>query len=123
VHHADVSTKLASIDTGYRNPHLFWGRRTDSKWGYWWLVVSPAPTSSGPSAASNAKRIGHVKNLLGTFDDNGVMLKRQLIDKDSALWRELYADVAQNRRRNSPRSVAPLDTRTDLSSCTETKWS
>lgn len=109
-HHDDVSSKLASIDTGYRDPHLFWGRWADSKWGYWWIVVSPGPTS-GTAAAGDAKRIWHVKNLLVTFDDNGVIQKREVIDKDSVLWRELHAYVAQRPAVDfsEPRSLA-LDT-------------
>src|SRR6266436_6030809 len=66
----DVTSKLASIDTGYHDPHLFWGRWVDSKWGYWWVIVAAGPGS--PAAGTgDAKRIWHVKNLLITFDDNG----------------------------------------------------
>ena len=87
VHREDITTKLASIDTGYKDPHLFWGRWADSKWGYWWFVAG------GNSGAGDAKRIWHVKNLLVAFDDNGVMQKREVIDNDHVLWRELRTYV------------------------------
>jgi hypothetical protein len=96
VQQKDVADKLASIDTGYRDPHLFWGRWADSKWGYWWLAMAVVPGAGGgsPAAAGNAKRIWHVKNLLVTFDDNGVMQKREVIDDDRILWRRLHEHVA-----------------------------
>lgn len=69
VQQKDVADKLLSIDTGYRDPHLFWGRWADS-------------------------RIWHVKNLLVTFDDTGMMQKREVIDDDRILWRRLHQHVA-----------------------------
>jgi hypothetical protein len=95
VHRDDVTSKLASIDTGYHGPHLFWGRWVDSKWGYWWLVFAAGPGTGGGTGAGDAKRIWHVKNLLVTFDDNGVMQEREVIDNDRILWRELHTHVAQ----------------------------
>lgn len=89
----DVSSKLASIDTGYHDSHLFWGRWFDSRWGYWWVVVAAGPGSPA-AGAGDAKRVWHVKNLLITFDDNSVMQKREVIDNDHILWRELHAHVA-----------------------------
>jgi hypothetical protein len=68
VQQQEVTDKLGSIDTGYRDPHLFWGRWPDS-------------------------RIWRVKNLLITFDDNGVMQKREIIDDDRTLWRRLHEHV------------------------------
>lgn len=65
----NVADKLSAIDTGYRDPHLFWGRWTDS-------------------------RLSHVRNLLVTFDDNGIMQKRDVIDDDRILWRRLHEHVA-----------------------------
>jgi hypothetical protein len=35
----EVVDKLAAINTGYVNPRLFWGRWSESKWGYWWFVT------------------------------------------------------------------------------------
>jgi hypothetical protein len=69
VQQKDVADKLASIDTGYHDPHLFWGRWADS-------------------------RASRVKNLLVTFDDNGVLQKREIIDDDRVLWRRLHEHVA-----------------------------
>lgn len=95
VHQKDVADRLASIDTGYRDPHLFWGRWADSKWGYWWVVVAASPYGGGGAAAAgDAKRVWHVKNLLITFDDNGAMQKREVIDDDRILWRRLHEHVA-----------------------------
>jgi hypothetical protein len=89
-------TSLPQSTQAYRDPHLFWGRWADSKWGYWWLVVAAVPGAGGgsPAAAGNAKRIWHVKNLLVTFDDNGAMQKREVIDNDRMLWRRLHEHVA-----------------------------
>ncbi len=69
VHREDVTSKLASIDTCYKHPHLFWGRWADSRWGYWWFLAD------GKGGAGDAKRVWHVKNLLVAFDDNGVHAK------------------------------------------------
>jgi hypothetical protein len=93
VHREDVTSKLAPIDTGYRDPHLFWGRWVDSKWGYWWVVVAAGPGSPAVGAG-DAKRIWHVKNLLVTFDDNGVMQKREVIDDEHIFWRALHTHVS-----------------------------
>src|SRR5438270_13506086 len=30
----EVVRRLGSVDTAYSNPRLFWGRWSDSKWGY-----------------------------------------------------------------------------------------
>jgi hypothetical protein len=68
VRQEDVANKLGSIDTGYRDRHLFWGRWADS-------------------------RVWHVKNLLIAFDDNGIMQKREIIDDDRILWRRLHEHV------------------------------
>ena len=85
----DVLSKLHSIDTAYSNPRLFWGRWSDSKWGYWWFVASQT------YAAGDAKRVWHVHNLLVTFDQNGVVQTRTVIDDNRALWRELHAQLAE----------------------------
>jgi hypothetical protein len=34
----DVLTQLHLIDTTCSNPRLFWGRWSESKWGYWWCA-------------------------------------------------------------------------------------
>jgi hypothetical protein len=51
MHREEVTSKLANIDTGYKDPRLFWGRWADSKWGYWGFVAG------GNSGAGDAKRI------------------------------------------------------------------
>jgi hypothetical protein len=90
VQQKNVADKLASIDTGYRDPHLFWGRWADSKG----VAASPGAGAGGYAGAGNAKRIWHVKNLLVTFDDSGVMQRREVIDDDRVLWRRLHEHVA-----------------------------
>jgi len=89
-----VVERLGSIDTAYQNPRLFWGRWSDSKWGYWWFVAG------GNSAAGDAKRVWHVHNLLVSFDENGTVRKKEVIDNDQALWAELHALLGE---------TAPLD--------------
>jgi len=84
----EVLGRLRSVDTSYSNPRLFWGRWSESKWGYWWFIAG------GYSAAGDAKRIWHVHNLLVTFDENGTVSKRTLIDDDKSLWGELQTRLA-----------------------------
>ena len=86
----EVLQRLSPIDTGYANPRLFWGRWSDSKWGYWWVVAG------GYSAAGDAKRVWHVHNLLVNFDENGVVKEKVLIDDDKALWRGLHAQLSES---------------------------
>lgn len=86
----EVIKKLSMIDSGYSDPGLFWGRWADSKWGYWWVVAG------GYSSTGDAKRVWHVKNLLVTFDKDGVMRDRQeIVDDDKLLWRRLHEYVSQ----------------------------
>jgi hypothetical protein len=85
----EVLQRLSLIDTGYTNPRLFWGRWSDSKWGYWWVVAAQG------GAAGDAKRVWHAHNLLVTFDESGVEQKKIVIDDDAALWRELHAQLAE----------------------------
>jgi hypothetical protein len=86
----EVFARLSSIDTEFSSPNLFWGRWSDSKWGYWWFV-----TDLTHNSASDAKRMWHVHNLLVTFDENGLLQKKQVIDEDSILWRELRAQLTK----------------------------
>lgn len=90
----EVINRLSSVDTSYSNPRLFWGRWSESKWGYWWFIAG------GYSAAGDAKRIWHIHNLLVSFDENGNVRKKQLFNEDKALWIELH-----NRLADAP----PLD--------------
>lgn len=84
----DVVNKFALVDTGYHDPHLFWGRWVESKWGYWWVITT------GQAAAGDAKRVWHVKNLLVTFDENGAVQSKRLIDDEKILWRQLHEAIA-----------------------------
>ena len=84
----EVVRRLSAVDTAYSNPRLFWGRWSDSKWGYWWLIAG------GNSAAGDAKRVWHVHNLLVSFDENGVVQKKKLFSEDRSLWLELHTRLA-----------------------------
>lgn len=90
----EVLVKFSMINTGYDDPHLFWGRWARSQWGYWWIVVAPSPNGGGGAGAGDAKRIWHVHNLLITFDDKGVVTGTQLLGDTAQLWRELNKHAA-----------------------------
>jgi hypothetical protein len=90
----EVLSRLSMVDTAYANPQLFWGRWRESKWGYWWFVASQG------GGAGDAKRVWHVHNLLVSFDENGAVRKKEVIDNDASLWPELHAQLA---------AVPPLD--------------
>src|SRR6266436_6012682 len=47
----EVVNRLSSVDTAYSNSRLFWGRWSESKWGYWWFIAG------GTAAAGDAQRI------------------------------------------------------------------
>jgi hypothetical protein len=96
VQREEIAGKLTRIDTGCHDPRLFWGRWTESKWGYWWVVGANTGT------AGDAKRIWHVKNLLVTFDEKGALLSKQLIDDDRLLWRQLHDDIAREPAPDFP---------------------
>jgi hypothetical protein len=86
----EVLANFSMINTGYQDPHFFWGRWATSKWGYWWMVIAASPSGGGgASGAGDAKRIWHVHNMLLTFDDAGVAQTKLLLDDDPSLWREL----------------------------------
>jgi len=91
----EVQQRLAAIDTAYANPHLFWGRWSDSKWGYWYIVAATPAGGKG-----DAKRIWHIHNMLVTFDEEGVVQKKMLIDDEKSLWRELHQQLT---------NASPLD--------------
>jgi hypothetical protein len=84
----EVLSRLNMVDTAYSNPRLFWGRWSDSKWGYWWFVASQS------GSAGDAKRVWHVHNLLVSFDENGAVRKKEVIDNDASLWAELHVQLA-----------------------------
>ena len=85
----EVVNKLNRIDTGYSSPGMFWGRWSESKWGHWVIVVVPG------GAGGNAGRNWHVHNLLVSFDENGVMQSKDLIDSEKELERELNVQLAK----------------------------
>jgi hypothetical protein len=84
----DVVSRLSAVDTSYSNPRLFWGRWSESKWGYWWVIAG------GYSAAGDAKRVWHTHNLLVAFDENGTVRKKEVFDNDQLLWPKLHAQLA-----------------------------
>ena len=61
----EVINQLGAISTGYSNSRLFWGRWTESKWGYWWVVGYPCNNCM----AGDAHRKWHIQNLLVAFDE------------------------------------------------------
>jgi hypothetical protein len=85
----EVVNRLNRIDTGYSSPRMFWGRWSGSKWGHW--VILAVPGSAGGDAARN----WHVHNLLVSFDENGVMQSKDLVDGEKDLERELRAQLAK----------------------------
>ena len=95
----EVVRRLSAIDTAYSNPRLFWGRWSESKWGYFWFVAAQG------GGAGDAKRVWHVHNLLVSFDEDGVMQKKMLIDDEPALWRELHVQVANAAALNLPQDI------------------
>lgn len=84
----DVVSRLSSVDTSYSNPRLFWGRWSESKWGYWWFIAG------NNDAVGDAKRIWHIHNLLVSFDENGDVRKKELFNDDKSLWVELHNRLA-----------------------------
>jgi len=84
----EVVNRLSSVDTSYSNPRLFWGRWSESKWGYWWFIAG------NYSAAGDAKRIWHIHNLLVSFDENGNVGNKELFNEDKSLWLGLHRQLA-----------------------------
>jgi hypothetical protein len=85
---AEVVSRLSSVDTSYSNPRLFWGRWSESKWGYWWFIAG------GNTAAGDARRIWRIHNLLVSFDEDGNVRKKELFNEDKSLWAELHTRLA-----------------------------
>jgi hypothetical protein len=84
----EVIRRLSSLDTGYSNPRLFWARWRESKWGYWWFVAAQT------GGAGDAKRIWHVRNLIVSFDENGIVSKKELFNDDKSPWVALHSRLA-----------------------------
>lgn len=100
----EVASRLNSVDTAYSNPRLFWGRWSDSKWGYWWFVAA------NTGAAGDAKRVWHVHNLLVSFDENGIVQKKELFSEDKAFWVELHKRLADAPALDLAQSI-PIEVR------------
>ena len=90
----EVVSRLSRIDTGYSNPGMFWGRWSESKSGYFVLGL-------GGGAARN----WHARNLLVSFDENGMMQSKDLIDDEKALERELRLQLAKSPPLDLSQSV------------------
>ncbi len=90
----EVLAKFSMVNTGYNDPHFFWGRWATSKWGYWWIVIAPAYNGGGAAGAGDAHRIWQIHNILITFDDNGLVTNKELLDDGPPLWGELNHYVA-----------------------------
>jgi hypothetical protein len=90
-HREEVAHQLAAIDTSYSNPRLFWARWSESHWGYWWVVGFPCNTNC---MEGDAKRKWHVKNLLVSFDQNGVVANKQMVE-DGQIWRALHSSLME----------------------------
>ena len=85
----EVAHQLAPVDTSYDNPRIFWGRWSESRWGYWWVLGWPCDNCM----AGDAGRLWRMKNLLVTFDENGLVSDRHMVN-DAQLWRTLHARIA-----------------------------
>lgn len=85
----EVQQQLAVIDSAYDNPRLFWGRWSESRWGFWWIVGAPCNNCM----AGDAGRLWRIKNLLVAFDDKGVVSAADTIGDDK-LWLTLHRYIA-----------------------------
>lgn len=85
----EVVNRLNRIDTGYSSPLMFWGRWSESKWGHWVILAVPG------GAGGDAGRNWHVHNVLVSFDENGVMESKELVDGEKDLERELRVQLAK----------------------------
>ena len=85
----EVVNRLSRIDTGFSNSRMFLGRWSESKWGHWVILASPG------GAGGDVGRNWHVHNLLVSFDENGIMQTKELIDDERVLERELRAWLAK----------------------------
>ena len=87
---AEVVSRLSSVGM-YSNTRLFWGRWSESKWGYWWVIAG-----MNGAGAGDAKRIWHIRNLLVSFGENGIVRKKALFGEDKALWAELHSQLVDS---------------------------
>lgn len=85
----EVDHQLALVNTSYDNPRLFWGRWSESRWGYWWVLGIPCDNCM----AGDARRLWRIKNLLVAFDDKGAVSGKEIIGDDK-IWMTLRARIA-----------------------------
>lgn len=86
----EVDHQLSLINTSYDNPRLFWGRWSESRWGYWWVLGVPCDNC----LAGDAHRLWRIKNLLVTFDASGTVSRSDVVG-DEKIWMTLRARVAE----------------------------
>lgn len=86
----EVEHQLSIVDTSYDNPRLFWARWSESRWGYWVILGLPCDGCMTGDAA----RLWLMKNLLVTFDDKGVVSRKEVVN-DKEIWRTLHARIAE----------------------------
>jgi hypothetical protein len=80
-HRSDVDDKLGWVDTGFKNPLLFWARFSDSTW----VIAGIAATPAGPGGG--ASRIWHERNLMIEFDKNADVTGWEIVeDKHLGAW-------------------------------------
>lgn len=88
--HEEVDHQLSLVNTSYDNPRLFWGRWSESRWGYWWVLGVPCDNCM----AGDARRLWRIKNLLVGFDENGTVSRSDLVGDDK-IWMTLHGRVAE----------------------------
>lgn len=86
----EVAHQLAAVDTAYSNPRLFWGRWSESRWGYWWIVGMPCNNCM----AGDANRKWHAKNLLVVFDQKGAVATKETVG-DDRVWAALHSRLLE----------------------------
>ena len=86
----EVDHQLSMVSTAYDNPRLFWGRWSESRWGYWWVAGAPCDHC----LAGDGHRLWRIKNLLVTFDANGLVTGKETVD-DNKVWGSLRARIAE----------------------------
>ncbi len=86
----EVDHQLSMIDTAYDNPRVFWGRWSESRWGYWWIAGVPCDNCM----TGDGHRLWRIKNLLVTFGENGTVSSTQTVD-DNKIWTTLRTRIAE----------------------------
>lgn len=86
----EVDHQLSLIDTAYDNPRIFWGRWSESRWGYWWVLGG----ACDHCMAGDAQRLWRIKNLVVAFDENGTVSSHVIVD-DNHIWPVLHNRISQ----------------------------